>query len=251
LEESGQQLKLQSSELAVAHWDKTPLNVSSAERYALYPWLPEVAEFGKHAGHHVLEIGCGAGADLEQFVLGGAKATGVDITPAHIQLAQQRLHGRATVLFADAAALPFADASFDYIYSHGVLHHIERPRRVVEEVFRVLRPAGRFNFMVYARWSFDRFKTMVRYGRQWNLHIENSRDPVHIAYYTKRELRRLFTPASLSIEKYELARMPFLQSWLGWFLVAKGQKSDEVNGRPVHIADEIAAHKEPGNPRQS
>lgn len=217
---------LPSSELAIAHWNKTPLNTSPDERYTIYPWLRRAAEFDQHAGQRILEIGCGAGADLEQFVLGGAIATGVDVTPAHVQLARERLKGRAEIVHSDATVLPFADESFDYIYSHGVLHHIEQPRRVVEEIFRVLRPGGRFNVMVYARWSLNTLQLKLRFGRKWDLYVENSRDPVHIDLYSGRNLRRLFSPATLTIDKYECAQAPFLQRWLGWFIVAKGVRPE-------------------------
>src|SRR5260370_26008399 len=105
----GSEYQLKSSELAIAHWDKTPLNTPSQQRYVIYPCLPEAAEFRKHAGERVLEIGCRAGADLEQFVLGGAIASAVDITPAHVQLARQRPSGRANTHLAEATAFPFPD----------------------------------------------------------------------------------------------------------------------------------------------
>lgn len=224
MKEQSQEGRLLSSELAIAHWDKTPLNVPVDQRYAIYPWLREAAEFKKHAGERILEIGCGAGADLEQFVLGGAIASAVDITPAHLELARKRLNGRAQIHQAEATALPFPDGSFDYVYSHGVLHHIERPRKVVEEIFRVLRPSGKFNVMVYAKYSVQTLALLVKYGRKWNLHVENSLDPVHIDLYSKRSMRRLFHPAALTFEKYECARAPILARQLGWFLVAKGEK---------------------------
>ena len=226
--EHARQTQLDSSELASAHWGKTPLNTPSEDRYRIYPWLRGAAEFDKHAGERVLEIGCGAGADLEQFVLGGAIASAVDITPAHVQLARERLKGRAQIYQAEGTALPFPDGSFDYVYSHGVLHHIEQPRKVVQEIYRVLKPGGRFNIMVYAWWSFHRIQLMLRLGAKWRLYVENSRDPVHIDFYSKRSLRGLFAPAALTIEKYELAQAPFLERWLGWFLVAKGTKPENA-----------------------
>jgi ubiquinone/menaquinone biosynthesis C-methylase UbiE len=224
MREQSQEGRLQSSEQAIAHWDKTPLNVPVDQRYATYPWLREAAEFEKHAGERVLEIGCGAGADLEQFVLAGAIASAVDITPAHLELARERLKGRAQIRQAEATALPFPDNSFDYVYSHGVLHHVEQARKVVEEIFRVLRPGGRFNVMVYAKYSVETLALLVKHGHKWKLHVENSLDPVHIDLYSRRSLRRLFHPAALTFKKYECARAPFLARQLGWFLVAKGEK---------------------------
>jgi 2-polyprenyl-3-methyl-5-hydroxy-6-metoxy-1,4-benzoquinol methylase len=43
--------------------------------------MPEVMGFDKFAGSRLLEVGCGMGTDLLQFARGGAKVTGVDLTP--------------------------------------------------------------------------------------------------------------------------------------------------------------------------
>jgi SAM-dependent methyltransferase len=213
-----------AAELAIQHWDKTPLYISEEERYAIYPWLPEAAEFRHHKGERVLEVGCGTGCDLVQFGKYGAHATGVDITPAHLELARHRVGALATVKEADARSLPFPDASFDYVYSHGVLHHSDEPRKIVEEIFRVLRPGGRFNVHVYALLSYATFRGVLRRGLGWKVWIENSRDPVHIDLNTARSLRRLFAPARLTITKHECQPFEFLAPMLGWFLVAKGRK---------------------------
>src|SRR5580698_7762168 len=111
-----------AAQLAQAHWNETPLFLTEQERYSIYPWLYEVAEFRKHAGERVLEIGCGTGADLLQFAKHGAIATGVDLAPKHVELARKRLGNLAVVRQADMRHLPFQDESFDYVYSHGVLH---------------------------------------------------------------------------------------------------------------------------------
>jgi SAM-dependent methyltransferase len=215
---------MSSSELAIEHWNKTPLFISEEERYATYPWLYEAAEFRLHGGQRVLEVGCGTGCDLLQFARHGAQAVGVDITPEHLRLARERVGQLAEVREADATKLPFADGSFDYVYSHGVLHHIENPRQAVEEIFRVLKPGGRFNVHVYALWSYITLTCVLKHGTRWKLWVENSQDPVHIDLYTDRKLRRLFTPASLMVEKYECRLAPRLAPLVGFFLVAKGTK---------------------------
>ena len=62
---------MQSSKLAIDHWNKTPLFLSEEERYGTYPWLSAAAEFADHGSEDVLEIGWGTGCDLLQFVRHG------------------------------------------------------------------------------------------------------------------------------------------------------------------------------------
>jgi len=213
-----------AAELAQSHWNETPLFLTEEERYSTYPWLYNAAEFRRHQGEKVLEVGCGTGADLLQFAKHGALATGVDLTTNHVELARIRVGELAVVHKADARQLPFEDESFDYVYSHGVLHHCDEPEQVVREMTRVLRPGGRFNVHVYALWSYITLWGFFRYGSNWKLHVENSEAPVHIDLYTGRKLRRLFGP-DISIEKYQCEPFQSLSPLFGWFLVAKGQKT--------------------------
>lgn len=210
-------------DLAIQHWNRTPLFLPEDTRYSVYPWLYEAAEFRRHSGERVLEIGCGTGCDLLQFAKHGAQAVGIDVTAEHLRLARERVAGQAEIREGDATALPFPDNSFDYVYSHGVLHHIDQPRRVVEEILRVLRPGGRFNVQVYAFWSWAHLSYRLKYRGWWKVHVENSTDPVHIELYTARQLRRLFAPAKLTIRKYECHRLQQAGWLLGWMLVAKGK----------------------------
>src|SRR5437867_6398486 len=95
-------------------------------RYELNPEMVEMADFPSARGLDLLEIGCGMGTDLVQFARAGARVTGVDLTPQAVTITRQRLnlYGlRGETRLADAEALPFADATFDRVYSFGVLHH--------------------------------------------------------------------------------------------------------------------------------
>jgi len=105
-------------------------------------------------GKRVLEIGCGMGLHTETLIRAGADVTAVDLTPAAIEATTRRiaLKGlQARVMEADAETLPFADSSFDFVWSWGVIHHSSRTTRIVRQIARVVAPDGETRVMVYNR----------------------------------------------------------------------------------------------------
>lgn len=127
-------------------------------RYQVHPRLHEAAGFEKARGKRVLEIGCGCGSEAERFARAGASYTAVDLTNAAVSITQRRfqlngLNGCFTQ--GDAENLPFADGSFDVVYSHGVLHHTPDTPKTIREVHRVLAPGGRALIMLYYQNSFN------------------------------------------------------------------------------------------------
>ena len=110
-------------------------------------------------GKRVLEIGCGAGGHSALFARHGAVMTSLDITRdrARATDAKFRLMGElaagCAALQGDCEALPFANATFDIVYSNGVLHHTADTEGAVTEVWRVLRPEGRAAIMLYCKSS--------------------------------------------------------------------------------------------------
>ena len=93
------------------------------------------------AGEEILDIGCGDGQLTLRLVEAGARVRGVDASPAMVAAAR----GRGLVVDeAKAEALPFADASFDAVFSNAALHWVREQDAMMAEVRRVLRPGGRF-----------------------------------------------------------------------------------------------------------
>ena len=99
-------------------------------------------------GTRVLELGCGVGAVLA--VLGqefpGISLVGVDIEPKQLDFARghlERAGVEASLVEADALALPFPDASFDHVWTMWFLEHVADPVAVLGEARRVLAPGGR------------------------------------------------------------------------------------------------------------
>ncbi len=78
-----------------------------------------------------------------------AEATCTDISPGMVATLgrnAKRLGLEVRTARADAESLPFADASFDLVLGHAVLHHLPNLRRAFAEFHRVLRPGGRIVF---------------------------------------------------------------------------------------------------------
>lgn len=107
------------------------------------------------SGRNVLEVGTGQGREAQIIIERGGIYHGADATEASIRRVRKRLEIRrlqyASLLLMDAERLAFASASFDIVFSHGVLHHTPRIREAIGEIHRVLRPGGTAVIMVYHR----------------------------------------------------------------------------------------------------
>jgi ubiquinone/menaquinone biosynthesis C-methylase UbiE len=149
---------------AIEQWTADPCGprVSGAEallraRRAYAPWMPSALDYDGAADLDVLDVGCGQGIDLCEYARAGARVTGIDLTPRHVELARQHLAELglvgAAVVEGDAERLPFPDESFDLVSSNGVLHHTPDMVGALKEIRRVLRQDGRLTVIVYNRRS--------------------------------------------------------------------------------------------------
>lgn len=144
------------------------LQRQAAERYRLEPYLAPFARFAHGRDKDVLEVGVGLGADHFRWAESGPRSlSGVDLTPRAVEFTRERLRSagkQSDLRVADAENLPFADNSFDIVYSWGVLHHSPDTRRCFAEVARVVRPGGLARIMVYHTWSPVGAMLWLRYG---------------------------------------------------------------------------------------
>jgi len=102
-------------------------------------------------GETVLDLGSGAGLDaiISSWRVGSTgKVLGVDLNPAMCLKAQAHAAATGAKMECHEARMediPLPDASVDVVISNGVINLSFRKRRVVEEMFRVLRPGGRIS----------------------------------------------------------------------------------------------------------
>ncbi len=100
---------------------------------------------------HALEIGAGTGYFSLNLLRAGivARATCTDVSPGMLAVLEgnaRRLGLEVETRDVEASALPFADASFDLVLGHAVLHHLPDLEGAFEEFARVLAPQGTLVF---------------------------------------------------------------------------------------------------------
>jgi ubiquinone/menaquinone biosynthesis C-methylase UbiE len=118
---------------------------ASVQKYFEGPRLERMG--GVMAGGCALEIGCGRGVGVEIILdrFGATRVDAVDLDPRMIRRAQKRLKGRPARLWvADATHLEVDDSTYAAAFDFGVIHHIADWRKALGEIWRVLKPGGRF-----------------------------------------------------------------------------------------------------------
>lgn len=221
-------------------------------------WMKRTIDFNMARGKKLLEIGHGIGTDLLTFCEGGAEVYGIDITEEHHKLATLnfKVHGKECVLkLCDSANIDFPSNYFDYVYSHGVLHHTPDTVRCISEAYRVLKPGGRMVLSLYYTYSaFHLFSMLLVQGLvRGNLKrlgyrglmstLEHGADGVTIKplvkTYSKRQLKCMladFSSVEFKIAHYKRDHIPvigrvlpaflerLLEPVLGWYVIAYATK---------------------------
>ena len=120
----------------------------------------EARVLGDLAGRDVLEVGSGAGQCSRWIATQGGRVVGLDLSPRQLQHSRRIDEASGIVVpgvVGTATALPFADDSFDVVFSSfGALQFVADIETCVAESARVLRTGGRFAFSIThpTRWMF-------------------------------------------------------------------------------------------------
>jgi SAM-dependent methyltransferase len=160
--------------------------------------LQMVKQWADLSGRRVLDVGCGVGMYTHAFLRETPHVFGVEIEGERAREANQRAAG---VVQSPGERLPFASGTFDLLFSHEVLEHVDDDRACAKEMVRVTRPGGRV--VVFAPNRLYFFETHGVYWRgryhfgnvplvNWLPTPLRDRLAPHVRAYTGRDLRRLF-----------------------------------------------------------
>lgn len=230
-------------------------------RYNSHPWLKNAIESFDIKGKSVLEIGFGMGTDHLTMARKGANMYGVDMTPKHLKITQNRLklyNLNSNLILGDGETVPLEDNSMDFIYSFGVIHHSPNTEKIISEINRILKPKGKCFITVYHKNSLFFWLNvfLVNYiikggWQKRNLHQQislveypNDNENLVLRLYKKTQFKSLFKnfininckikhllPAEIPIlgrfYKNQFEPTPFLSTlgnFFGWYIIIEATK---------------------------
>lgn len=207
-------------------------------------WIPRVLEFGRHSGESLLALGGGMGTDWLQYARHGAQVVVCSSDREQLDLIERHFRVRECAgqfACAPPTALPFESATIDVVCVQNLLHAVPQPTRVIDEVYRVLRPGGKVIAVAPARYNARFWQDRVFPWRRW------FRSATALAgETTARDLKRDFAQfVDHAVKKRHLRRahlpqlwrpfpLPVLERFLGQFLILKAFKP--VSAAMSHLA---------------
>ena len=150
------------------------------------------------ANARVLEVGSGAHGLI--FFFKGGQRVGVDPLADHYRTLFPAWQGRAETIAAGGETLPFPDSSFDLVLCDNVVDHAENPRRILEEIARVLAHGGLLYFTVNVHHPVYHWAATAHAGwRALGIPVEITPFADHTVHLTLDSARRLFAGLPLRI----------------------------------------------------
>lgn len=119
---------------------------------------------GKVSGRKILDVGFGSGGIAIAFNRAGAIVSGVDVDPELKEIAERNItanNAQAEFKIYNGVDLPFENNYFDYISSSSVLEHVSYPEKLLNEMFRVLKPGGRIFLSLPNKYSIKETHTLA------------------------------------------------------------------------------------------
>ncbi len=219
---------------------ETDADYRQIESYVLdqAPWLMSWFAETDLTDKRCLDLGSGSGIFSCLLARRGARMTAMDLTENGVNLTRKTstFFGQdLAVVRGDAERNPFADGSFDFVFSWGVLHHTNDMESAVREMGRVVASGGRGLMMVYHRISVVYYLHglfwLIFRGKLFQGHsLESVQDFYTDGYYhrymTRRQLGEMLARAGLdvtffNVTQYKKKILPLIPAALDRYLKAR------------------------------
>ena len=173
-----------------------PSHVWRAGQERRFSMLHEAA--GERLHGKVLVDGCGVGAYLSRLAPLSDMAVGLDIELPRVQESQEFT---PNVFCAAGEFVPLTSDSFDLVFSHEVLEHVQDDQKAISEMVRVLKPGGRIVLFCPNRgYPFEThghyWKGKYHFGNtpliNWLPRPLRNKLAPHVEVYTRQDLTKLF-----------------------------------------------------------
>jgi ubiquinone/menaquinone biosynthesis C-methylase UbiE len=193
--------ELRHSELNEKKWDRRARDFDD-KRFNYFRFMQKrlISLLDLKENQRLLDIGCGTGWAVRyaaSLVKEHGEFCGIDISSKMIEKAIANSSDYKNVHFyrTGAEKLPFKNNYFDFIICSNSFHHYFSPEKVLSEVYRVLKPAGKIYILDITSDGF-----ITRMVDRWI----KKREPEHVKFYSTEEYRRLFFNARLHYLKSRL-----------------------------------------------
>jgi ubiquinone/menaquinone biosynthesis C-methylase UbiE len=155
---------------------------------------------GHYEGKNVIDLATGTGRFALDAARSAALVTVVDSSEKMLEIVRakfqnEKLENRLVTHHGSATDLPFGDATFDVCTCINAMNHIPRPRDVLIQIHRVLKPNG-ISVTNYNNW----LSYYLPLGLWVNLTKKSITRPVYTKWFSPLEIRRLHSEIGLRID---------------------------------------------------
>ena len=181
------------------NWHDSAVWITDAELLKTHAEL-----FERDRNALALDVCCGSGVVGASFKDRVKSVVGLDLTPEMVDLARSRLD---SVQQGSVYKIPHADKTFDLVCTREVLHLLPYPEKPVSEIFRVLKPGGRFIV-----------GQILPYGEAdgpWMYRVFKKKQPLIFNMFQEEDFKRLLAGAGfVDLEMKELRVWESIDVWI-------------------------------------
>lgn len=183
-------------------------------------WIPKLLEFAKHPGEKLLGVGHGLGTDWVQYAQNGASVIVCSPATSQLELVRRNFELRGLdgrFVQAEPTSLPLETSSIDVVCISSLHHGIDEPAKVIEEVYRVLKPGGKVLAATPAYYDIDFWRHTLFFWNRW-FRPNRGKNPLRckrrLSTGQVRELFNRFTEIRVRKRQLRWPEVPHVWRWI-------------------------------------